>query len=118
MRVTKRQLKRIIRNVISESKYPWMDRGNKKGFPFTDDQWRATDQAEKDAYMDFSFPDDGDIARGSAGDADYEEYSEARVNRMVEFLRNNRVGGDPFHTLSGRFADASEEEIADAMDQV
>ena len=117
---TKRQLKRILRRVIAESKYEWMKNKRGSGFPFTEEQWAATDQAEKDAYMDWAFDDDKDDSlRGDEG----EEYDQERVNRMVMFL-DDIMMEEPeleydedavFHALQGEFPNASEEEIAEAM---
>lgn len=88
MKITKRQLKQIIREEYSRLK----QRGLIKE------------------------------SRWSAGDPD-EEYSQERVDRMVMFL-DDLMENDPdlasdedsiFHALNGHFANASEEEIADAM---
>ena len=63
MRLSKRQLKRIIREeysrlkrqgLIQESRYEWMNQ--KRGaFPFTDDQWGSMPAEEKQAYGRWRF---------------------------------------------------------------
>ena len=124
MRTTIPKLRRIVRKVITEARYEWMNNKKGSGFPFTEEQWAATDQAEKDAYMDWAFGDDDDDMdlRGDEG----EEYDEERVDRMVSFLRNSRLArkglvrssqdeDEVYHALRGEFPDASEEEIADAI---
>ena len=121
MKTTLPKLRRIIRKVITEAKYGWMNNKKGSGFPFTDAQWAATDQAEKDAYMDWAFGDDDedDSLRGDEG----EEYDQERVDRMIMFLdylmmEYPQLEYDEdgvFHALQGEFADASEEEIAEAM---
>ena len=121
MKTTIPKLRRIIRKVITESKYEWMKNKRGSGFPFTDAQWAATDQAEKDAYMDWAFGDDEDDSlRGDEG----EEYDQERVNRMIMFLDDldefsmgmlDHSEDEVFHALQGEFPDASEEEIAEAM---
>ena len=120
MRTTIPKLRRMIRKVITEARYEWMNNPKGSGFPFTEDEWAATDQAEKDAYMDWAFGDgDDDDLRGDEG----EEYDQERVDRMIMFL-DDLMMEDPeleydqdgvFHALQGQFADASEEEIAEAM---
>ena len=124
MKTTIPKLRKIIREVITEAKYEWMNNEKGSGFPFTEEQWAATDQAEKDAYMEWAFGDDEDDSlRGDEG----EEYDQERVNRMIEFLddvygslsRTVEFEYDEdavFHKLQGAFPDASEEEIAEAMD--
>ena len=124
MKTTIPKLRKMIRKVITETKYSWMKTHKPgQGFPFTDAQWAATDQAEKDAYMDWAFGDDEDDSlRGDEG----EEYDQERVDRMIMFL-DDIMMEDPeleydedavFHALQGEFADASEEEIAEAMASV
>ena len=124
MKTTIPKLRRIIRKVITESKYEWMKNKKGSGFPFTDAQWSATDQAEKDTYMDWAFGDDEDDSL--RGDESDEPYNQERVDRMIMFLDD--MDGDGripefeydedavFHRLQGEFPDASEEEIAEAMD--
>ena len=122
MRTTIQKLRKMIRKVITESKYEWMKNKKGSGFPFTDAQWAATDQAEKDAYMDWAFGDDEDDAL--RGDESDEPYDQERVNRMIMFLDDLLEEHPPhlededdvFHELQGHFPDASEEEIAEAMD--
>ena len=124
MKTTIPKLRRIIRKVITEARYEWMN-GPKDGpLPFTEDEWATLDQTEKEAYMDWKFSDDDDDMdfRGDEG----EEYDEERVDRMVSFLRNSRLARkglvrssqdeeEVYHVLRGEFPDASEEEIADAI---
>ena len=120
---TKRQLRRILRRVIAESKYEWMKGKKGSGFPFTDAQWAATDQAEKDAYMDWAFGDDEAELEGERGVDGQEEYDQERVNRMILLLddllqENPELEYDEdaiFHALQGMVPDANEEEIAEAM---
>ena len=129
MKITKRQLKRIIREeyprlkrrgLIKESNYWWMKGKKGSGFPFTDAQWAATDQAEKDAYMDWAFgDDDDDDLRGDESDGPFDQ---ELVDRMVLFLDEEYylegLANDEdavFHMLQGEFSNASEEEIAEAM---
>ena len=120
---TKRQLRRILRRVIAESKYEWMKGKKGSGFPFTDAQWAATDQAEKDAYMDWAFGDDEAELEGQRGVDGQEEYDQERVNRMILLLddllqENPELEYDEdaiFHALQGMVPDANEEEIAEAM---
>ena len=123
MRTTIPKLRRIIREVITESKYEWMKNKKGSGFPFTDAQWAATDQAEKDAYMNWAFGDDDDDAL--RGDESDEPYDQERVDRMIMYLDsislpesgyNFESEDEVFHALQGEFPDASEEEIAEAMD--
>ena len=130
MRLTKRQLKRIIREeysrlkrrgLIRETKYSWMKTHKPgQGFPFTDAQWAATDQAEKDAYMDWAFgDDDDDDLRGDESDGPFDQ---ELVDRRGLFLDEEYylegLANDEhavFHMLQGEFSNASEEEIAEAM---
>ena len=66
MKITKRQLKRIIREEISrlkrrglirETRYPWMQ--NKRGgpLPWTEAEFSKVPQEERDAYMDWQWDD-------------------------------------------------------------
>ena len=124
MRTTIPKLRRIIRKLITESKYEWMKNKKGSGFPFTDAQWAATDQTEKDAYMDWAFGDDEAELEGERGVDGQEEYDQERVNRMIMFLDDldefsmgmlDHSEDEVFHALQGEFPDASEEEIAEAM---
>ena len=125
MRTTIPKLRRMIRKVITEARYEWMNNPKGSGFPFTQEEWAATDQAEKDAYMEWAFGDEDDD--GLRGDESDEPYDQERVNRMIMFLddiygslsRTVEFEYNPdrvFHKLQGEFPDASEEEIAEAMD--
>ena len=123
MRTTIPKLRKMIRKVITETKYEWMNNKKGSGFPFTDAQWAATDQAEKDAYMDWAFGDDEDDSL--RGDESDEPYDQERVDRMILFLdeeyyMEGLANNDDavFHMLQGEFPDASEEEIAEAMASV
>ena len=124
MRTTIPKLRKMIRKVISESKYEWMKNKKGSGFPFTDAQWSATDQAEKDAYMDWAFGDDETELEGERGVDGQEEYDQERVDRMIMLLddllqENPELEYDEdavFHALQGMVPDANEEEIAEAMD--
>ena len=122
MKTTIPKLRRMIRKVITESKYEWMKNKKGSGFPFTDAQWAATDQAEKDAYMDWAFGDDDEDLRGDEMDGQ-EEYDQDRVDRMI-LLLDDLLQENPgleydedavFHALQGMVPDANEEEIAEAM---
>ena len=123
MKTTIPKLRRIIRKVITESNYWWMKGKKGSGFPFTDTQWAATDQAEKDAYMDWAFGDDEDELEGERGVDGQEEYDQERVDRMIMLLddllqENPELEYDEdavFHALQGMVPDANEEEIAEAM---
>lgn len=84
MRLTKVQLKRIIREeysklkkqgLIREARYEWMNQ--KRGaFPFSDDQWSSMPQEEKAAYgrwrFDPSYGAEEETAAGGAEDKAYE----------------------------------------------
>ena len=83
MKTTIPKLRKMSRKVITESKYEWMKNKKGSGFPFTDAQWAATDQAEKDAYMDWAFGDDEDELEGERGVDGQEEYDHERVDRMI-----------------------------------
>jgi len=130
MKITKRQLKRIIREeysrlkrrgLIRETRYPWMQ--NKRGgpLPWTEAEFSKVPQGERDAYMDWQWGDDedDDSLRGDEG----EEYNQERVDRMIIFLDDLMMedpelendGDEVYHILNGEFSDASEEEIAEAM---
>ena len=128
MKLSKRQLKRIIREeysrlkrrgLIRETNYWWKEKG-RGAMPWSEKEWTTVPQEERDAYMDWRWSDDDDDdLRGDEG----EEYDQERVDRMIMFLDDIMVE-DPeleydedavFHALQGEFADASEEEIAEAM---
>ena len=123
MKTTIPKLRRMIRKVIAESKYEWMKNKKGSGFPFTDAQWAATDQTEKDAYMDWAFGDDTAELEGEIEVDGQEEYDQERVDRMIMLLddmlqENPELEYDEdavFHALSGMVPDANEEEIAEAM---
>ena len=122
MRITETKLRRTIRRaiLIRETNYWWKEKG-RGAMPWSEKEWTSVPQEERDAYMDWrwSDDDDDDSLRGDEG----EEYDQERVDRMVMFL-DDIMMEDPeleydedavFHALQGEFADASEEEIAEAM---
>lgn len=122
MRMTETKLRRTIRRaiLIRETKYNWMSKP-RGALPWTEAEFAKVPQDERDAYMDWrwSDDDDDDDLRGDEG----EEYDQERVDRMIMFL-DDVMMEDPeleydedavFHALQGEFADASEEEIAEAM---
>lgn len=125
MRITETKLRRTIRRaiLIRETNYWWKEKG-RGAMPWSEKEWTTVPQEERDAYMDWrwSDDDDDDDLRGDEG----EEYDQERVDRMIMFLDD--MDGDGripefeydedavFHRLQGEFPDASEEEIAEAMD--
>jgi len=125
VRITETKLRRTIRRaiLIRETNYWWKEKG-RGAMPWSEKEWTTVPQEERDAYMDWrwSDDDDDDDLRGDEG----EEYDQERVDRMIMFLDD--MDGDGripefeydedavFHRLQGEFPDASEEEIAEAMD--
>ena len=111
----------MIRKVITESKYEWMNKPRDSAFQWTEKEWTAVPQEERDAYMEWRFSDDDDD--DLRGDESDEPYDQERVDRMRLFLDEEYymegLANDQdavFHMLQGEFPDASEEEIAEAMD--
>ena len=122
MKTTIPKLRRMIRKVITESKYEWMNKP-RGARPWCEKESTTVPQKERDAYMDWRWSDDED--NGLRGDESDEPYDQERVDRMIMFLDD--MDGDGripefeydedaiFHRLQGEFPDASEEEIAEAM---
>ena len=101
MRLTKRQLKRIIREeysrlkrrgLIRETNYWWKEKGRGAN-PFSEKQWTEmgkTDAGleEREAYMDWRFADNP-----SAYDAGYEEGIEGYKEDLPSYLQQMEAEG-------------------------
>jgi hypothetical protein len=129
MRLTKGQLKRIIREeysklkrrgLIRETKYSWMS-GNKNGpRPFSDEEWMAMPSAEKSAYSEWRFSEDKPEGWNKGQDAMYSDLSFEMAEYIQDLLDDGEMLSEDeiYQELSEVFNNADEDDVADAMAQL